>query len=676
MPRTTSRSALRRERIARQFRQTHDDVTTIFSRRLTTLFRSLSGSILESLSRADSPAIPVDQLFDPNQWGPIFNSILKPSLRTAAVTGISFEKEWTESATGETTRQHIASVANYVRNATRDASFKGVLCTSDQKLQLIRESQNLLEFSTDFSSFKAQKSPQPSLPGFLPDIGVDMSAELLAETERFLKFRTVGVWSKVSATIRSQLQAAIQMGLRSGDSLPDLTKRIQSVLTLHSKYAAQRIARTETTAAMGFGGHAERLELGTPAKEWVSTVDKRNRGANPKSRFDHLTCSGQTVESANAFVISGEHLLYPGDITFGATGGNVIHCRCSAVGAWPKGQLAGAGWKPSGMPRAADPITPQGSIHPDSQNALNRANGFRLNDVVVKQLIKQTTDFLKASFDKTEAIREKIVTIHEDFLTARTTFKEASKRASDLEERIQTLKQQRAPAKEIKELTLRLKKLEKIQADADLDLAEKTRRVDKEVRSILKASNPAKINNVLKSSVKPDSVIASTAEKAADWVSEVLEESAVKTPAVSVNVDVAAAGRANYKNGTTYLSDGDGVRTGVHEIGHHLETLGNIGDAGLGFLLHRTQGYGPAKLLLSFNPRSKLNEVYWDDEFLAAFSGDKYRAAYTGKYYAGQVHTEIISMGLELLYANPTTFARSDPEFFRFIIGILMGLLS
>lgn len=42
-----------------------------------------------------------------------------------------------------------------------------------------------------------------------------------------------------------------------------------------------------------------------------------------------------------------------------------------------------------------------------------------------------------------------------------------------------------------------------------------------------------------------------------------------------------------------------------------------------------------------------------------------------GKYYKG--HTEIISMGLELLYDDPIGFAERDPEYFKFLTGILNG---
>ena len=34
---------------------------------------------------------------------------------------------------------------------------------------------------------------------------------------------------------------------------------------------------------------------------------------------------------------------------------------------------------------------------------------------------------------------------------------------------------------------------------------------------------------------------------------------------------------------------------------------------------------------------------------------------------------EILSMGVELLYADPVGFAERDPEYFKFILGLLDG---
>lgn len=84
-----------------------------------------------------------------------------------------------------------------------------------------------------------------------------------------------------------------------------------------------------TTNAMNFGQQIEREELEIDEKEWVSRLDNRNRGFDPKSAFDHVRPDGQVVSNGSAFMVSGELLRWPGDSSGSA--GNVIQCRCASV---------------------------------------------------------------------------------------------------------------------------------------------------------------------------------------------------------------------------------------------------------------------------------------------------------------------------------------------------------
>lgn len=142
---------------------------------------------------------------------------------------------------------------------------------------------------------------------------------------------------------------------------------------------------------------------------------------------------------------------------------------------------------------------------------------------------------------------------------------------------------------------------------------------------------------------------------------------------------VMRAGERAYHRGETdtsssaiYLSDNDSTATVIHEWGHAIEYQNpSIGRAARAFLERRVGG----------EPAQKLNDVvshggYRDDErgrsdrFVEAFGKD--RAWYVGKDYGGRA-TEIMSMGMEQLYNDPAGFAKADPEFFEFVIGVLHG---
>lgn len=59
-------------------------------------------------------------------------------------------------------------------------------------------------------------------------------------------------------------------------------------------------------------------------KEWHTRGDKEVRPA-------HRAVDFEKIDAADLFTVGGERLAYPADSTHGATAGNVINCRCSAI---------------------------------------------------------------------------------------------------------------------------------------------------------------------------------------------------------------------------------------------------------------------------------------------------------------------------------------------------------
>lgn len=134
-------------------------------------------------------------------------------------------------------------------------------------------------------------------------------------------------------------------------------------------------------------------------------------------------------------------------------------------------------------------------------------------------------------------------------------------------------------------------------------------------------------------------------------------------------------GRAYYSAEGIHVNNKKTVRTIVHEIGHAIESLGEVHELAKGFLYHRI-GQNDLKSLWDLsedfrNSNQAKREYVNEDDFGKAFGKGSLRAAYVGKYY--EDGTEIISMGVELLYLDPVGFAKNDPEYFRFIVGVLNG---
>ena len=93
----------------------------------------------------------------------------------------------------------------------------------------------------------------------------------------------------------------------------------------------------------------------------------------------------------------------------------------------------------------------------------------------------------------------------------------------------------------------------------------------------------------------------------------------------------------------------------------------------LEFKKYRLKGQEPVELNTLFSQFDP-GERGADDDFGKLFGHKSSSAYYTGKDY-GDHATEILSMGMEQLYKNPAHFARTDPEFCKFVLGILDGSL-
>jgi hypothetical protein len=112
----------------------------------------------------------------------------------------------------------------------------------------------------------------------------------------------------------------------------------------------------------------------------------------------------------------------------------------------------------------------------------------------------------------------------------------------------------------------------------------------------------------------------------------------------------------------------------VHEWGHAIENnVPGAQKAAQEFLRHRVGDEPLTKLHEQF-PGSgfKAYETGRKDQFDRAFP--EHSAYYVGKEYA-MGDTEIISMGLEALHRDPVGFCHKDPEYAKFILGVMSGSL-
>jgi hypothetical protein len=177
---------------------------------------------------------------------------------------------------------------------------------------------------------------------------------------------------------------------------------------------------------------------------------------------------------------------------------------------------------------------------------------------------------------------------------------------------------------------------------------------------------------------------AKRALEAAEWYGQILSKKVVSRPDKgyhSIDAYPIEDGRSFAQNKSQskvdfgvdheiHMAHHAAVDIHIHEIGHTIEFANpKINDMTLGFIHHRVQGELPQPY-----PYGDKDEVGFKDEFGKSFSGHA-NAIYVGKHYASGA-TEILAMGFQKLYNNPGEFAHKDPEYFKFLIGVLRGDFS
>lgn len=131
---------------------------------------------------------------------------------------------------------------------------------------------------------------------------------------------------KDKAAIMRKLQSEMTTAILKGESIPKIAKRLKTVAESYLSDTV-RIARTETTRiensarqSVGDEGVKKGFNMW---KRWSATGDERTRD-------EHLAADGQEVPNDEPFIVGGEKMMYPGDISLGASGWNIINCRCSS----------------------------------------------------------------------------------------------------------------------------------------------------------------------------------------------------------------------------------------------------------------------------------------------------------------------------------------------------------
>lgn len=178
------------------------------------------------------------------------------------------------------------------------------------------------------------------------------------------------------------------------------------------------------------------------------------------------------------------------------------------------------------------------------------------------------------------------------------------------------------------------------------------------------------------------------------WTEDDTRANSPSIETLQFDVKVTPTGRAfarPWENGI-YMSKYDNVGVFVHEIGHIIEhkfgehviiqdtaspLRSPMYELAKSFREQRIARAGTEDVYLkqqfptyNYKDDEKGNKDSWEE--LVKITNNPSTPYYIGKTYDGR-YTEVITEGVEILYADPVAFAKADPEYFKFIVGTLRG---
>lgn len=221
------------------------------------------------------------------------------------------QRAWFRSLTrwmDRTRPQVIGSGQVQPQNVGQNAAFWGELMTSE----VVPESASLYRRIRNRITQRDEPVTDPDAAQFLNEVGNRLK--------------------RVPDEVYSLIVREIETGIALGESVPDMTARVQQVLTASAtpywKNRAVTVARTEAMAAVNSAAYAgavrEAEARGDPApfKAWVATEDVRTRP-------EHREADGQRTLLTSPFIVGGAQLRFPGDPRGPAN--MVINCRCVLI---------------------------------------------------------------------------------------------------------------------------------------------------------------------------------------------------------------------------------------------------------------------------------------------------------------------------------------------------------
>lgn len=489
-------------------------------------------------------------------------------------------------------------------------------------------------------------------------------------------------FNDLSAELKTEVQKQASIGLAAGETLPKIVRRIRGAMEITRRHA-ETIVRTSITHVSNLARQATYAENTDTIKGWqfVATLDSRTteicmatdgmvfaigEGAHSYPPLHHQ-CRSTTAPVLKSW----EELGIPG--LKEAPAGD----RASMTGLVPAKQTYGT-W-----------LSQQKTWVQDQALGPGRAKLFRRGTVPISRFVDAKGRPL--TLRQLEELEKRMggsppAKPRPPKKTPRPTLKDGRQLRLDIERRISTMnKQADLYAKRADKLSEKLKPYYRDPSKMDsegfkrlnkrysnytenLDRLYRIRRTT--VQDMLKVNDPIRFDIDHNYAVRRNNELNHAIRAGKNYLSSITSGNKLDRLRVGAN-RLRRGSRAYSAAGDIYLDPGGSVGTAIHELGHTLEYHGAswFRDRANDFLKKRI-----AKMPPELQVRERLRDItgikYGRNEYAWK---DKFINPYMGKDYGGRA-TELISMGVELLYKDPERFIREDAEMFEWLINTLRGI--
>ena len=154
-----------------------------------------------------------------------------------------------------------------------------------------------------------------------------MNESFWNDINQYIALNTGRKITQIQGNTLNSITRVMQAGIEAGETNREIATRLRNTGKVVSKFNAIRIARTETLGMYNSATDASVRETGLKfIRVWSTTKDLRTRRRKLKSKWDHWVVNKQKRQQNEQFLVSEEHLDFPGDPKGSA--GNIINCRC------------------------------------------------------------------------------------------------------------------------------------------------------------------------------------------------------------------------------------------------------------------------------------------------------------------------------------------------------------